>query len=435
MNMKKIMGLVVICVMAVLAITTIGRTNYKSYYSGDAVSYNNDLIIASTNSGSLEVFKLNGSSLFRVLKFKAPNSPLDHTEDFSAVKLNVEGNRLFAYATSGYTLYKYDLSNLSHPVLFAKQKNTYYEWYNRVDKFGPYMATVSDKSVKLWKVDTNTLDVVDSFNISSDISTAVRFDASGRYIISVNQDNQVRIFDTRTRSILSSFPVNYRDSKSLRKTYFDPITKELYVFDDYYLKNFDLNGDLLISYPNSSTNGYAVEPTGDNNYIYAVNGDSVMKLAKDNLRSGLKISASSLTKNGYALDIKYVNTDNGERLVVWNGGGVAVLNSSLKKIASIQASEIPDQPEVKESLALAFDHYLATPGASVILSGAGYLPGEPLKINFGGSITNIVADANGRFKQTLFVPSIPDTKTKAVDARVDGLNSGLTYSISFSIVK
>ena len=431
--MKKIIGLAVVCLVAVLAITTIGRTNYKSYYSGDAVSYNNDLIIASTNSGSLEVFRLSGSSLFRVLKFKAPNSPLDQTEDFSSVKLNVEGDRLFAYATSGYTLYKYDLSDLNNPVLFAKQKNTYYEWYNRVDKFGPYMATVSDNSVKLWR--TDTLDVVDSFNISSDISTAVRFDASGRYITSVNQDNQVRIFDTQTRSILSSFPVNYRDDKSLRKTYFDPIAKELYVFDDYYLKAFDLNGDLLISYPNSSTNGYAVEPTGDSNYIYAVNGDSVMKLAKDNLRSGLKISASNLTKNGYALDIKYVNTANGERLVVWNGGGIAILNSSLKEIASIQASEIPDQPEVKESLALAFDHYLATPGASVVLSGAGYLPGEPLEINFGNTITDITADANGRFKQALIVPNTDSDKTKSVDARVDGLSSGLTYSISFNIVK
>lgn len=432
MNLKKIIGLVLVVVVAVLAITSIGRTNYKAYYSGDAVSYQGDLIIASTDSGSLEVFKLNGSSLERALKFKAPNSVLDKTEDFSSVKLNVEGGRLFAYATSGFTLYKYDLSNLANPVLFAKQKNTYYEWYNRVDKFGSYMATISDKSVKLWKIDTNTLDVVDSFKIDNDLASAVRFDAKGRYITSVNKDDLVRIYDTQTRSTIATFPVNYRDDKSLRKTYFDPNTQELYVFDDYYLKTFDLNGNLISSYPNSSTKGFSVEPTANSDYIYAVNGDSVMKLTKANLGKGLKVSAYKLNQNGYAMDAKYVNTDSGERLVVFNTGGIAVLNSSLKKIAGVQASEISDQAAVKEPLALSFNHYLATPEATVILSGAGYLPGEELTINFGGQFTKINADNNGRFSQTL---TVPDAISKTIDAKVDGTTSKLTYSVSFNVAK
>ena len=432
MKMKKIIGLAVVCAIAVLALTSVGRTNYKAYYSGDAVSYQGDLVIASTDSGSLEVFKLNGASLERTSKFKAPNSPLDKTEDFSSVKLNVEGDRLFAYATSGYTLYKYDLSNLASPVLFAKQKNTYYEWYNRVDKFGPYMATVSDKSVKLWKTDTDTLDVIDSFNFASDLSSAVRFDSAGRYITSINKDDQVRIYDTKTRSIIATFPVNYRDDKSLRKTYFDSGSKELYVFDDYFLKRYDLNGNLISSYPNSSTKGFSVEPTANNGYIYAVNGDSVMKLTKADLGNGLKVSAYKLNQNGYAMDIKYVNTGNGERLVVFNAGGISVLNSSLTKIAGVQASEIPDQAQIKEPLALSFDHYLATPGAAVTLSGAGYLPGEDLTINFGGTITKIQADSNGRFSQAI---TVPDSHSAAIDAKVDGATSKLTYSISFKVVK
>ena len=435
MNLKKVIGIVAVCLIAVFAITSIGRTNYKAYFSGDATYYQDKVIIATTNSGNLEVFKLNGSYLERDIKFKAPNSPLDKTDDFSSVKLNVENGHLFAYATSAYTLYKYDISNLSNPILSAKQKNTYYEWYERVDKFGPYMATVSKNSVKIWKIDTDTLDVIDSFKLDSDLPGSVRFDAAGRYITSVNKDNFVRIYDTKTRTVIASFPINYRDSKDLRKTYFDPSAKELYVFDDYFLKRFDLQGNLLISYPNSAANGYSVEPAGDSNYVYAVNGDSVMKLAKDNLKSGLKISANRLNNNGYAMDIKYVNTDEGDKLVVFNGGGIAVLNSSLKKIASIQASEIPDQPQIKENLALAFDHYVGTPGAIVTLSGIGYLPGEDLTINFGSQITNIKADANGRFSRVLTVPDVPETHSQAIDAKVTGLTSNQTYSTSFTVVK
>jgi len=237
---------------------------------------------------------------------------------------------------------------------------------------------------------------------------------------------------TQTRSIISSFPVNYRASDNQRKTYFDPIAKELYIFDDYYLKRYDLNGNLLVSFGNSSSKGYGVEPAGDNAYVYAVNGDSILKLSKENLKDGLKIPASRATSNGYAMGLKYVDVNGSNDVVVFNGGGIAVLNSSLKKIASIQATEIAEQPEIKENLVLAFDHYTATPGASVILSGAGYLPKEDLKINFGGTITDIKADNQGRFKQTLIVPNVSDG---SIDAKVDGVSSKLTYSISFKVSK
>jgi len=427
---KKIVGLLIVCVVAILSIVSIGRTNYKAYYSGDAVNYQGDLIIASTDSGSLEVFKLDGSLLERVLKFKAPNSPIDKTEDFSSVKLNVENGSLFAYATSGYTLYKYDLSNLSRPVVTLKQKNTYYEWYNRVDKFGSAIVTISDKSVKIWR--TDSLDIIDSFKIDSDMASSVGLDSTGRYISTVNKDNNVRIYDTKSRSIIASFPVNYRGSKSQRTTYFDSVAKELYVFDDYYLKRYDLTGNLLVSFPNSSTNGYAVSEAGNYNYVYAVNGDSILKLSKDDLKTGLKVSANRMSFNGFAMGIKYVDVNGGDDLVVFNGGGIAVLNSSLNKIASIQASEIADQPEAKEALALSLDHYLATPGASVVLNANGYLPGESLKINFGGVITDAKADNNGRLRQTL---TVPDLSNRTTDVKVDGVNSGLTYSTSFRISK
>jgi len=432
--MKKIIGLLIICAIAVFSIVSIGRTNYKSYYSGDAVYFQNNIIIASTDSGSLEVFKQIGPNLERDIKLKAPNSPLDQTYDFSSVKLNVENGRLYAYATSAFTLYKYDITDLNRPVLFAKQKNTYYEWYNRVDKFGSNIVTISNHNIRVWRSDLSSLDIINSYQVDNDVTSAVTFDSRGRYIATINKDNLVRIYDTNTRTNISVFPVNYRDTQSLRKSYFDPSTGDLYVYDDYYLKRFDLSGNLVVSSPNSSVNSFAVEPSGNANYIYAVNGDSVMKLAKDNLRGGLKISAGNLTANGYAMGVKYVNTDGGERIVVFNSGGITVLNSSLGKLSKADATQIPDQPEVREPLALSFDHNTATIGAVVNLSGAGYLPNEPLQITFGGAVTKLSADNYGRFTQALTVPKV-DNYIKSIDAKVDGLTSELTYSTSFNMIQ
>lgn len=427
---KKIAGLLIVCAIAILSIASVSRSNYKAYYSGDAINYQGNLIIASTDSGSLEVFKLDGSLMERVLKFKAPNSPLDKTEDFSSVKFNIENGSLFAYATSGYTLYKYDLTNLDRPVISAKQKNTYYEWYTGVDKFGSSIVTISGKGVKVWR--TDSLDIIDSYKVESDVPSSVRFDASGRYIISINKDDVVRVFDTKTRSISASFPVNYKNDNGQRKTYFDPVAKELFVFDDYYLKRYDINGNLIVSFPNSSNSGYAVEPAGDYSYVYVVNGDSIMKLSKENLKSGLKISANRASSNGYAMGLKYVDVNGRNDVVVFNGGGISVLDSSLNKIASIEASEIGEQPEIKENLVLSFNNYKAKPGATVTLSGAGYLPGEDLNITFDNKVVKAKADRNGRFEQDLIVPGF---NTKTIDTKVDGLSSKLTYSITFEIIK
>lgn len=435
--MKKIIALSVLTLVAVLTIISIGQTNYKSYYSGDAVNYDNKLIVATTDTGSLEVFKLNGSSLDRAMKFKAPNSPIDKTEDFSSVKLNVENGRLYAYATSAYTLYKYDITDLSRPVLFDKQKNTYWEWYKRVDIFGGKIVTVSDKSVKVWNSNSKTMDVIDSYKIENDLASAVRFDAAGKYIVTVNKDNIVRVFDIQTRTYVSQFPVNYRESTGLRKLYIDPVTKDIYVFDDYYMKQFSLTGSLILSYPNSANQGYSVEPAGNPNYIYTANGQSIMKLERDNFRNGSKISASSLKAGAWAMDIKYVNTDNGDNLVVFNGNNISVLNSSLKKIASVPMSDLEEIIESNENLALSFDNNKGTANASVTLSGQGFQKNEELQINFAGTITKILADRNGRFSHVLTVPEMkaPIIDTKVVDVKVDGVSSKLTYSTNFYIKK
>ena len=431
-TMKKIIVVSALCLVAIFAFVSFGRTSYKSYYSGDAVNYQDSLIVASTDTGSLEIFKLNGSVLERASKFKAPNSPIDQTDNFSSVKLNVESGRLFAYATSAYTLYKYDVTDLSRPVLFEKQKNTYWEWYKKVDIFGGKIVTVSDKGIKVWNTNSKTMDVVDSYQIDNDFASAVRFDATGQYIVTLNKDDKVRVFDIKTRTYVSQFPVNFRDDKGPRKTYFDSVTKEIYVFDDYYLKRFSFNGSLLENHANSADKGYSVEPAGNPNYVYVVNGKSIMKLEKNDFGQGYKIQANNVVAGAWAMDIKYVNTDEGDKLVVFNGNNIAVLNSSLKKIATVNMTEVDTTPEIKEALVLSFDHNNGTPGATVTLSGAGFQRNEELTINFGGVITTSKTDNRGRFSKSLVVP---DVSKPVVDAKVDGATSKLTYSTNFNIKK
>lgn len=428
--MKKIIAVSVLCLVAMVAFVAIGRTSYKSYYSGDAVNYQGNLLVATTDTGSLEIFKLNGSILERALKFKAPNSVLDQTDSFSSVKLNIEGGHLFAYAASAYTLYKYDVTDLSQPILFDKQKNTYWEWYKRVDIFGGKIVTVSDKSVKVWNSNSQMLDVIDSYKIENDFASAVRFESTGQYIITLNKDNKVRVFDVKSRTYVSEFPVNFRDTSGPRKIYFDSATREIYVFDDYYLKHFSFSGSLINSTANSADQGYSVEPAGNPDFIYAVNGQSIMKLYKSNFKEGLKVTANNIVPGSWAMDIKYVNTNGGDKLVVFNNNNLAVLNSSLQKIASVEMTEIDTTPAIKEPLALSFDHTNGLSAATVVLSGNGYQQNEDLTINFGGVITKARSDSRGRFAQTLIVP---DANRPVIDAKVDGAVSKLTYSTSFNV--
>ncbi len=418
-----ILGLALMFILAPKA-----KTNYKAYYSGDAIEYRGQLIIASTDSGALEIFRQNGNSLERSARLKTDT--FLKNSDFSSVKLEEESGRLVAYATAGYNLYRYDLSNVSKPVLLNKSQNTYYDWYQRVDKFGNNIVTASQKGVKVWRTDGTIFDVVDSYPVVAENPLSIRFDAAGRYIVTISQDNLVHVYDAQERREISSFPVNYRSGSDQKRLQFDSLNKEILVFDDYYLKRFSLTGKLLVHYPNSALNGYGVEASGHPDYIYAANGESVMRLAKSNLRDGRKVGAYNLTPNGWAMGLKYVNIAGQDRLVVFNGGGIAVLNSSLTRLASVQATEIAEVTSAKEALALELESYAGVSGSKITLRAYGYVPGEVLTVNFGGTITERNADSNGRLNTTLTVPQIPN---QVVAVKVTGQNSNLSYSTTFQV--
>ncbi|MHB8903517.1 MAG: hypothetical protein ACYC40_00200 [Patescibacteria group bacterium] len=429
--MKKFLIFLILPLVAVLVFAHDGQSKTKVYYSGDAISFNGDLYISSTNSGSLEILKLENNSLKLISKTRIFKAKFNRYDDFYDSKLSVENNHLFVYAISGYVFYKYEIVNDKDLALIYNQQNTYWEWYTRVDKFNNNIVTTSDKEVKIW---TNDLQVIDSFKVSDKETPYNLRSYSQNFILDV-QNNHLNVYDRINRSNLISIPLNYKESIGNRKTYQDE-NGYIYVVDDYYAKKFNLNGKLLGSFEHLDQPGYDVSASGATDYIYFSNGVGVVKLDKDTMKESAYAFTGGLGgPRGWATGLKSVYND-GDKIVVFNNSNILVLNDKLKKLASYTATE---EEEIRtyssENLYLNLNHNSGTALASIELNGGGYFPNEKLIINFGGVKTSTKTDNHGRFEQTLTIPDLGTTFNGGTDIKVDGEASKLSYSISFRIIK
>lgn len=429
--MKKILFLVIIPLLVILVFTHNSQSKTKSYYSGDAINFNDELYVSSANSGNIEVFKLQDNSLNLIAKVRNFNGRFNRYDDFSDSKLSVEGNHLFVYATSGFTLNKYEIVNDHDLSLISSQQNTYWEWYNRIDKFGDNIITISDKGIKVWNKD---LQVIDGYGLTNN-KTPYNIHADGNKLILDIQNNRLTVFNRESRTNLVSVPLNYQNAVGNRRAYQDE-NNNIYVVDDYYAKKFNLEGKLLASFEHIDQPGYDVGSTGVTNYLYFSNGAGVVKLNMETMREVTYAWTGGLGgARGWAMGLKAVNA-NGDKIVVFNNSNILVLNSNLKKIAAYTATEEETDSSSLENLTLNLDHNLGTPLTSIVLSGTGYFPNENLNISFADSKTTTKTDNRGRFRQTIIVPDIIPLPTNGgVDIKVDGVNSKLSYSISFKIIK
>ena len=429
--MKKILILSIFSLLAILVFAHNGQSKTKAYYSGDAVSFNDDLYVSSTNSGNLEVFKLENNSLDLVAKTKVFNDRYNRYDDFFDSKFNVENNHLYIYAVNGYSLYKYEVVDDSQLVLVVNQSNTYWEWYNRVDKFGDNITTISASGVKIWNKD---LQVIDSYSFNNK-KEPYNIRANSLSTILNVQDNHLIAYDRTSRTNLISIPLNYKTITGNRQAYQDE-SNNLFVVDDYYAKKFNLEGKLLGSFKHINQPGFDVSASGRSEFIYFSNGLGVVKLNKETMEESTYAWTSSLGgSRGWAMGLKAVYSDGSEKVVVFNNSNILVLNNKLKKIASFTAIE-EDAVYSSENLFLRLDSSFGSVSTNVELNGGGYFPNEKLIINFAGVISNTKTDNRGRFTQTLLVPSVPaNSNNGGVDIKVDGENSKLSYSISYKIIK
>lgn len=418
--MKKIIFLTLFVFLAAFAFIKVAETKNKSYYSGDAVSYNGEVYVASADSGYLEVFKLNGNDLQEVARTKRYNGRFNTYENFYDLKFNVENGKLYVYTISHYTLYKYQILN-DKISLVAENTNTYWEWYNRLEKFDGNIATISAKGVKVWN---NNLQVITSYPITNEKSP---YSISGdeRFIANVN-GKDLEIFDREANKQISKTALNFKEVNN-HKAYQD-IDANFYVVDDYYAKKYNSAGQLIASFKHIEQPGFDMTGTG-NDFVYFSNGMGVVKLDKTDMSLvDYAYTYKSGGSNGWAMGLKAISNNGKDYIVVFNNSNILILDNRLEKLASLIATET-EEPYSLENLYLNLDYYKATKGANVELNGGGYLPNEKLSINFAGTISEVKTDSRGRFVSKLIVPD----KKGVVDIKVDGLDSKLTYSVSFDI--
>lgn len=422
--MKRLLIIPAVIAIAVLAFAHFSQSQVKSYYSGDAINFNNKLYVASTNSGGLEVFRLENNNLKRLANLKPFDPRFGRYGEFYDVKLVPEGEKLFVYAISGFTLYKYELVGDKLTLIDSRQ-NTYWEWYNRVDKFNGQLVTISEKGLKFWN--TDIMDVVNSLPVT-DISAPYNIRSyNSSYILDINND-KLKVYNQENRTFESTIALNYKSSPGNRQAYQDE-DLNIYAVDDYYAKKFDLSGRLLSSFRHLDYPGYDLTASGHTDYVYFSNGLGVVKLKKDDMSLASYRTTTDLGgPRGWAMGLKVVYLA-GDKLVIFNNGNILVLDDKLVKLASFEASAQAD-PVATENLYLNLDRNFGGQGASVTLNGGGFLPQEALTIDFAKSKTQVTADGRGRFSQSLTVPTLDPSR---VDIKVTGAESGLHYSIAFDI--
>jgi outer membrane protein assembly factor BamB len=110
--MKKLFAVILLAVIVAAGFYAVqgGLSKTKAYYAGDAIYFNKQVLVTSTNTGKLEIFRAEGASLKRVFVTSPVGSGFD---TFNSAIFADEGGRLYIYATSGATLFKYDASDLS----------------------------------------------------------------------------------------------------------------------------------------------------------------------------------------------------------------------------------------------------------------------------------------------------------------------------------
>ncbi len=422
--MKKIGIFILILAVSLLIGISYSQGKTSSYYSGDALAYNGNLFVASTNTGNLELFRLNGKKLDRLVKIRPFDQRFGKYGSFYDVHLRQEGSKLYAYAVTDFSIYKYEVVDNQSLNLVNSLQNSYWEWYNRVDEIDGKLITISANSVKLLN---DNLQVIDEYDFSNN-EVPYNISGSNGYLFNI-QNEKLVIYDRGSRTVIKEIALNFKIERSAHKIYLDE-NNNLYVADDYYAKKYNLNGDLIGSFKHLDYESYDMTTSNFSSFVYFSNGIGVVKLNKETMKTAKWAWTGGVAgPRGWAMGLKVVEL-NGDKVVVFNNSNILVLDANLNKIASFLAEDEEINPYASENLFLNLDKSAAPTNSQLTINGGGFFPGEDLSISFAGSQQTVKADTRGRFQKTLTVPSVTAGN---YDIKVTGLNSKLSYSISFRI--
>ena len=178
---KKSVALIILFAVAItfFAVSpTKSRT--KSYYSGDAVSYNGKIFIGTTNTGAFELFSLENDLIYKKATIQSADAPL--AKNFIDAKFSAESGKLYVYLVNGRYLYKYDITNPIAPKQVLKIKDNSWDWFVKVDVVNGNLVTVGSKGVKIWNKDYQVIDAYNMIN-EKDMGS-ITFSPAGDFMIS-----------------------------------------------------------------------------------------------------------------------------------------------------------------------------------------------------------------------------------------------------------
>ena len=344
--------------------------------------------------------------------------------NYSDVQFDVVNGHLYMYLINGTDLYKYDVSNAYSPRLLEKERDNYWDWFMQLDKIDDYLVTVGTNDIKYGN---DNLQVVKSYKVDYQNADNVSFSRKGDLIFSVI-DNVVEIYSTDERKVVSDIWLSVKEGNN-RGVYGDTVKNEIYVVDDVALKVFDYSGTELRRFNNVGGFGYDVESSSISNSVYYSGGLGVVRTDKNTLKAvDGKYTTEVGSGNAWAMKIEVVGDAQGDKIVVFNNSEILVLDNDLELIDYFQSSEVDEAPI--EALHLNLDKTNGFPGDYLTISGGGFGMNEEIVVTMNNEKWLTIADTNGRFKRTI---TVVDIRPQMTDIKVDGLQSELTYSISFKI--
>lgn len=433
----KLGWLAVVFLIATVIIVPLTYGRVKPYYQGDVINYRGRLLIASTNMDRLQIIEVNDRQTKLLAELAPDKSGYLSGDDFYNCAFNQENGQLFLYAVNGRYLYKYNTSNPSQPELISKIKDNSWDWFRSVAIFNGRPVTVGTKGIKIWN---NDLQVVDSLAVNLD--NPFNYTLSRDFLLAIDGD-QLKMYSLQSRQWTKSVNLTINNEGS-RQIYNDQFSSTIYVADDWAVKQFDFEGNLLNSFKFTANNGYDVVPSSDGQKIYFSDGVGVVRLARANLQPQNWTYVKDMgVSDGWSMGLRLVNWQGQDHLVIFNNGAITILNDQMSKIANYHSVDerSASQPVFSEPLMLSLDKNRAAVDSQISLQGAGFAANENLEIKFLSNqqaTSTVTTDSFGRFQKILTVPAIANQTAYTqnplpTDIKVVGQTSQKNYSINFQI--
>jgi len=396
------------------------KSTIKPYYTGEVINYNNQIIIGTVNTGAMEIFKLQGNTIYKTNVIQSDDG--EYPEFFDLL-FSDENGKLYVYAVTGKYLYKYDISNESGIELVKKLKDNSGDNFYGLSKTEDFIVTMGSRGVKLWNKD---LQVTNSYDVHSTFAKNIKVSRSGSYIFNIVKDD-LKIIDGFYRDVVRETGLRISEDH-VRNLYNDTIEGTLYVVDDGSLKKINFDG-YVQEFKHISNLGYDADGLEGRDYMYFSDGVGVVKMRKSDLKPTDWLFTTQIgSGNGWAMGLRTLSGQYGDVVIVFNGSSILALDQDLEVIDYYEASE--SEYAAPDPLTLTLNSNYGRAGDTIIVNGSGFGFNEEIEVRFGKDKWITSSNQNGQFIATI---KVPDIGNGIKDIKATGQISGLTFSTTFEV--